>query len=396
VSTTGRRPVSLSMQDVVLAIAWLAGWSLCWRLPQLSDASALEVDADIDTGVAPSVSVVVPARNEADHLPTLLRALAAQRRPADEVIVVDDHSDDGTARVAGAAGVTVLASAPLPPGWTGKCWACWQGSRATSGEVLVFLDADTDPGPELTRRVVSARARASGLLSVAPFQRMHRPYERLSAFFDVVTKMGTGASSVWSRARARVVGAFGPCLVCTREDYLAVGGHEAVRADVLDDVALARRFRSAGLPVRCVGGCDVIAFRMYPDGVGQLIEGWSKNIAAGAGTTPVARLLLVVAWITACLVVSYDAGRGVIALATGGPGPAVAAWLLYGAFALQLAVMLRPLGNFGPLTAALFPISALAFVAIFARSLVVTAVRGEVTWKGRSIPVRGARHGGSP
>jgi 4,4'-diaponeurosporenoate glycosyltransferase len=381
------------MHDVALAVAWLAGWSLYWRLPQLAGAPVSDADAASAPGAGPSVSVVIPARNEADQLPTLLGALAAQRCPADEVIVVDDDSDDGTAAVARRSGATVVESGPLPPGWTGKCRACWQGAHAARGELLVFLDADTDPGPELMRRVVAARARAGGVLSVAPYHRMQRPYERLSAFFNIVTKMGTGVSSVWAHTRARATGAFGPCLVCRRDDYLAVGGHEAIRAEVLEDAALAEQFRSAGLPVRCLGGRGAIDFRMYPAGVGQLVEGWSKNIATGAGIIPVVRLLLVAAWITAGLVVGYDAGRGLVTLAAGEPGPAIATWLLYGAFAAQLGVMLRPLGNFGPLTAALFPIPGLAFVVIFARSLVLTAVRGQVRWKGRSIPVRGADPG---
>jgi 4,4'-diaponeurosporenoate glycosyltransferase len=162
------------------------------------------------------------------------------------------------------------------------------------------------------------------------------------------------------------VGAFGPCLLCRRADYLAVGGHEAVRGEILDDLALARRFAS----VHNYGGRRAVRFRMYPQGLHQLAEGWSKNFASGAAATPLPRLVLVVAWVAGCLVA---AASGV-------------SWA-YVAFALQFGAMAVQLGSFWAIGIVFFPIPLVAFLAIFARSIVLTRLRRRVRWKGREIPL---------
>lgn len=371
----------MTAERIGIVLAWLAGWSLLWRVPRLRAARL--------TGSRAAISVIVPARNEGTTLPTLLAGLLAQDAPATEIIVVDDHSDDTTASIAAAAGTRVVRSAALPPGWTGKTWACWQGAAAARGELLVFLDADTEPGPQLLDRLAAERARGGGLVSVEPYHRMERATERLSAFFNVVSWMGIGAAS--ARRRRRVTGAFGPCLVISRRDYLGVDGHRAVRGSVLEDVALARHCHDTGLPVRCFGGRGSVQFRMYPDGIRHLIEGWSKNIAAGAGSTPIVRTLLVFAWITATITVGAAAVSGSLALITGATGPSFVVWGFYALWVVQLGVMLRALGNFGIGSIVGFPVSVAVFVLIFLRSMFLTAVRRKVVWKGRSIPVRPGR-----
>src|SRR5439155_12557517 len=114
--------------------------------------------------------------------------------------------------------------------------------------------------------------------------------------------------------------AFGPVLVCRRDAFLEHVAHPSVRGAVLDDVALARRFAAAGEPIMLFGGgpapehrgggvCGFVDFRMYRR-VRDLVEGWAKNFAAGAGATPPLRLVLIVAWVTACLVSGWGAVAG--------------------------------------------------------------------------------------
>jgi 4,4'-diaponeurosporenoate glycosyltransferase len=366
-------------EGLLLAVTWVIGWVLLWRVPRLPAASSR----------APGrlVSVVVPARNEARRLPGLLAALGAQTRPADEVLVVDDHSDDDTAAIADAAGVDAAAAPPLPDGWTGKTWACWTGAERATGDVLVFLDADTEPEPDLIGRLLDALDRRAGLLSVMPYHRMQRQYERLSAFFSVISLMGVGAAS--ARRSAPVTGAYGPCLACDRRDYDAVGGHEAIRGAVVDDVAMAQQFRRAGLPVRVAGGRGAISFRLYGSGLRDLVEGWSKNFASGAGSTPVLRFLLVFAWVVGVGTTAQAPVREAVAALGGWSGPGIVLWIGFVAFAVQLAVQLRPLGNYR-WAAVLFPIPLAAWFVIFFRSIVLTA-RGQVRWKGRAVPVRPER-----
>jgi 4,4'-diaponeurosporenoate glycosyltransferase len=110
------------------------------------------------------VSVVVPARDEATRLPGLLGALAAAEPPPHEVVVVDDGSTDGTAAVARAGGATVIDAADHPPGWSGKAFACHRGAQVTSGDVLLFLDADVEPAPTAVAALAAAAVDSGGLV----------------------------------------------------------------------------------------------------------------------------------------------------------------------------------------------------------------------------------------
>jgi len=377
---------------LVLA-GWVVGWWLLWRVPRLDDPDA-GADPELDGrghrptgGAAPAtsrtggVSVVIPARNEATSLGILLRSLALQDDPADEVIVVDDQSDDDTAAIARSfPGVTVVAGQPLPPGWTGKAWACHQGVAAARGATLVFVDADVSLASTAIGHLRSVHAAQGGLVSVQPFHTMRRAYERLSAVFNVIGIMGVGAASPGRRARAHA--AFGPCLITSRADYTRVGGHLAVRHEIVEDIALAHGYQRAGLAVHCYGGGADVRFRMYPDGPGQLLEGWSKNIATGAGSVGIPRLLLVGFWVTTVLisiqfVIEQSFGHVDVAL------PQIV--LIYAMFAIQLAAMLRQLGNFTVFAAACYPALFGVFLLVFVHSAYLTLVRRKVMWRGRSI-----------
>jgi 4,4'-diaponeurosporenoate glycosyltransferase len=342
------------------------GWWLCARVRPLPAPAAAS---------AASVSVVVPARDEARTLPTLLDGLARQTAPPGETIVVDDHSADATTAVAAGRGARVVAADEVPDGWTGKAAAVAQGAAAATGDVVVVLDADVDPGTDLLARLAATFAERRGLVSVQPYHRVRRWWERASAFFNLVAVMGTGIASPGWPQRRPIPTAFGPVLCCERVVLVQRIADPEVRGAVLDDVALARRFAATGDEVRAFGGRGVVEFRMY-DRPRALVEGWSKNIASGAGTVPPVRLVSIVAWIAACL----TAGIWVF-------GGSVAAIVVYVAFALQVLLQLRQIGNFGIVTALVFPLLALVFVVLFTWSLVLTA-RGEVRWKGRRVRLR--------
>src|SRR5207248_7246958 len=136
---------------------------------------------------------------------------------------------------------------------------------------------------------------------------------------------------------------------------------------VVEDIALARAYHAAGRKVVCLGGRGALSFRMYPDGVRQMVEGWSKNLAGGASTTPLFSLLLVIAWVSLCIQAPW---YGLV---------------VYGLVVVQLAWMARRVGRFGIVALLLFPIPLLVFIAVFARSIYLTVVRRRVTWKGREI-----------
>ncbi|MDP9452108.1 MAG: glycosyltransferase [Actinomycetota bacterium] len=349
-------------------LGWCAGWWLLWEVPVPRGERAGRA--------GPAASIVVPARDEERNVVILLASLLPQVGPGDEVLVVDDHSGDATAEVARQAGAHVLAAPPLPPGWQGKAWACHTGAGAATGELLIFLDADTRLEPGGLERLRQAARSAGGLYSVQPWHEVPRASERLAALFNLVAMMGTGAFTPLGR-RARAVGAFGPCLATSAADYRALGGHASVRDAILDDLALAERYRAAGLPVTIRGGRGTIAVRLYPEGLGQLVEGFTKNFAAAARAVRPPVLVLVVAWLAAL--------NAPLVLVADAPGLAAACYL---AAAVQLGILLRRLGTFGAATAALYLVPLAVFVAVFARSLVVTFVRGQVRWKGRDLPTR--------
>lgn len=371
------RAVPLALE----AARWGTGTWLLARVPLLSPADPAPV-------AGASVAVVVPARDEAANLAKLLGSLSAQTRPADQVIVVDDGSRDATAEVAGELGAKVVPAGPLPQGWAGKPWACATGAQVADTDLLVFLDADTELAPDGLERLVAAHWSMGerGLLSVAPEHVTLAPYERLSALCNVVAMMGTGAFTPLGRW-GRSVGAFGPCLVTSRVDYGRAGGHGAVRDQVVDDLALAERYRGAGLPVRLFGGRGTVSFRMYPSGLAQLAEGWAKNLASGAGAIRPTTLVLVVAWLSGLLAAPWSLVRAPVRGRGRRRWSALAVYLVYAA---QVEWMLGRIGRFGRGTGLAYPVPLVAFVALFARSLALAAVRGRVGWKGRTLALPAA------
>ncbi|MHB1929165.1 MAG: glycosyltransferase family 2 protein [Acidimicrobiales bacterium] len=341
---------------------------------------------------APAVTVVVPARDEEHALPGLLRSVAAQSRPPDELVVVDDHSGDATASLAAAAGATVLRPPPIPPGWLGKPWACHHGAAAGRGDVLVFLDADVTLAPTAIERLVEDWRRTGGVLSVQPCHRAARAYEQLSAVCNVVTMMGTGMFSGPPRGRADM--AFGPCLVIGREDYLRAGGHShpAVRARVAEDVAIARRVRAGGGAVRAAAGGELVAFRMYPGGVKQLVEGWSKMLARGAVTAPAAPALATALWVTGALratACGVRAAGGLMRCAGHGrrpPGRAGMDALVFAAWVAEMRWLTERVGRWRWWTAPAFPIPLAAFLALTLRSALLLLTGRPAVWRGRKVP----------
>jgi glycosyltransferase involved in cell wall biosynthesis len=369
----------LTFESVVVTAGWIVAWVLLWRLPGWS--ARTEDQAPV------SVSVIVPARNEEQNLPRLLESLVGQRRRVDEIVVVDDHSIDGTAVTVDAfAGADLVPSEPLPAGWTGKSWACWQGVRATHGEVLVFVDADVVLGPDVLARGLAEQDRRGGLVSVQPVHHVGSVVEMLSLPFNVVALMGIGVGSLLPPRRTRA--AAGPFVVCQRDDYDFVGGHRAVRGEVVEDLALARRFADADLPVRCLAGIDEVRYRMYPGGLREIVRGWSKNFATGARFTPIGRALAIALWIAASLTGAWWVTG---ALLVDDP-EVVRAAVVYVAFGLQYAVLGHRAGRFG-LAAAAWPALVVFFTAVFVWSSITTFVLRQVRWRDRRIPVGRSRGG---
>ena len=359
---------------IVHLVLWILGFFLLFRI------SYCKLSVHKSTH-GPTISVVIPARNEEHALPNLLNSLSGQLSGKDEVIVVDDHSEDNTKKVAENSGVKVLESSPTPEGWIGKTWACYQGANLASGEILVFLDADTVLEKNGLKNIVETYVEKDGVLSIQPYHKMRDLYEQLSAFFNIIVMAGIGVFTVLGR-RIKPIGLFGPAVVMRKQYYVDSGGHEKVKGEILDDVALGAELQKEGRELNCLGGKSAIAFRMYPKGIKELINGWSKGFAMGAMKTSTPLLILIVLWIAG----SIGTARGLIeaVIATNGFQITISGGL-YVLYAVQIYWMLIRIGNFKFYTALFYLISVAFFVIVFTYSFARSFIVRSVQWKGREI-----------
>jgi chlorobactene glucosyltransferase len=250
--------------------------------PDLRDWAVLPVDR------LPTVSVILPARNEEANLERCLRSLLAAEYPHFEVVVVDDRSEDATpailARIAAEdSRVVPVAGAPLPGEWYGKPWACWQGYKVATGDLLLFTDADTAHGPEVLARAVSALVTESAdMLTLMPRQEMPGFWERvIQPVLILVIGVRFGTMERLNRNRdPRRALANGQFILTTRGAYERVGGHERVRHTVIEDMLLARAYVGDGLRIRFALADRDIRTRMYAS-LRQAVDGWTKNIFVG-------------------------------------------------------------------------------------------------------------------
>jgi 4,4'-diaponeurosporenoate glycosyltransferase len=343
---------------VAASLLWPAGFLL---LPRLRSGMAART-REMAAGLKAQVSVIIPARNESSNIPHLLLSLAAQSLKPQEVIVVDDGSTDDTAEVARRHDATVMISKPLPEGWRGKTWACHQGAEAAIGDLLCFVDADTRfDRPEGMQRLLASWP--GGAYSVCPWHAVERPWENLSLFFNLNMVLGTVPD-----------GLFCQLLLIDRKSYWKTGGHEKVRDKVLENFRLAAHCREAGVPTRSAAGRGIISFRMYPGGMRDMIEGWTKGFASGAGQTSSWILGLIIGWFTGLMFICIGL------FVSGFSWP----WMtLYVMATVQVGIFARRVGDFRWWLAPLFPVALVFFFWLFARS--ARRSGKPVSWKGREI-----------
>ena len=337
---------------------------------------------------SPTVSVIVPARNEEDCLGRCLESLVAQSEMAQadgnselvfEIIVVDDRSTDRTREIAlSFPEVQVIEADPLPEGWTGKCNAVACGAREAKGKWLLFTDADTVHKPgSLVRALREAQERGVALLSYSPEQEVHSLLEKAVMPVIFAELAARYRPEDVSNPASSAAAANGQYILISREAYDAVGGHAAVAGSLLEDVELARLVKRSGRGIFFRLGGDQVSTRMYRTAP-QLIEGWSKNLSLLFPNS-------------ACLAMLRGSefvaigGTGLLAAAAALRGSPALAWWMGIVWALVtirfIRRIVRAYFHWDATLLAVFGLPIFSFLLL--RSGILYR-RGRITWKGRS------------
>jgi glycosyltransferase involved in cell wall biosynthesis len=325
----------------------------------------------------PRVSVIIPARNEERIIERTVRAMLAQTYETLEVIVVDDRSNDSTGSILRALAdprLIVVHGDEPPPGWLGKPWALSQGSGRATGELLLFVDADVIYAPDaIAAAVADFEKRGAGLVSFFPQFELRGFWENvlMPNLAECVFSIFPLVLANRSRRPVLALGG-GPGNLVSRETYDAVGGHEALRGEIVDDVGLARLVRRSGKRTEAVRADDLISLRMY-HGFREIVEGFTKNSFAAFNRRYGATIVITFVVLIANLLPYVMALRGDgIAIAT--VVAAVAMRVLVSAsfrYRLDVALVAQPF-------------MAVVWSWIMLRSMWITGIKRQLAWRGRS------------
>jgi len=395
-------PAALDVVAATLASgAALCAWRSCrWleRHEQAAECAVAEpgprsgsvdgTEAGLRTSV-PTVSLLVPARDEASNVEGVIAGMLAQRGPAIEALLLDDGSTDGTAELAERAFAAdpggrgrLLRGGPLPAGWGGKNYACHQLAAAARGEWLLFLDADTRLAPGgVERALAAARSADAEFASFLPRYRGAHWTNRLAVpwLYYFLTAL-VPLPEIRSTRSPRLSVANGQAILVRRAAYERIGGHAAVRDHVVEDVSLAIAAKAAGVPTALLDGRRWLDCAMYDDTRG-FVRGFAKSFHSAARRYPGQWLGLSVLLV---LVGLWPWAR----LGAGQPG----AWSLlpFVALAVVTATWAALLRRFGQAREAL-----LCWPATLGMLLLVSLAGGLAGIAGRPIDWRGREVGGS-
>jgi cellulose synthase/poly-beta-1,6-N-acetylglucosamine synthase-like glycosyltransferase len=246
------------------------------RMPDVDHQAPLKGDL-------PSVLAIVPARNEEGNLKECLAALSASDYPRLRIHVVNDGSTDRTAEIARAAAMldarlTTTNIAELPPGWLGKNYALWSGTAGATDDWFLFLDADVRVSPPCISHAIAAaeRSRADLFTMVTRVETLGFWEIAVQTVIAHLLALLFNPVKVNSPEYPRAVAAVGPFMLFRRAAYEDLGGHAAVRAQVVEDLRLAEAVKAAGLRLVVARGIDLASLRMY-DSLSAIVRGWSKN-----------------------------------------------------------------------------------------------------------------------
>jgi len=338
----------------------------------------------------PPVSILLTARDEEEKLPAALATLMEIDYPGLEVVAVDDRSGDATGRILDEFAKThsrlrVVHVNQLPKGWLGKPHGLQKAYEASSGEWLLFTDADVRFRPDALRRAVSlVKERKLDHLSLMGDLDMVGFWEKvLITFFGVGFHLGTNPAQVSNPRSSRYVGV-GAFQLVRRSAYEASGTHERLAMEVVEDMKLGKIVKQAGFRSDCGVAQDFVALRWHA-GVGNLVRGVTKNFFAGAEydlgrvTVMLAGLVLMDILPFAGVLFGHGWIRAISAIAV----------VIALSFHAGVAWVMRV----SPLYAVTHPFGAALFFYMLLRSTVVTLWQGGIVWRDTFYPLEELKKG---
>lgn len=351
------------------------------RLRYLRDVDPVG-DADL-----PTLSIVVGARDEAAAIEPALRSLLALDHPRLQVVAVDDRSTDGTGAILDRIAhddprLHVIHVAALPGGWLGKVHALHLGSQAAQGEFLLFTDADVHVAPDALRRALAHCVREQ-LDHLAVLPQLHVRQGLLASLLVESQALFYATLPPWKLATSpRVYVGLGAFNLVRAEAYRRAGGHDALRLEVLDDLALGKRLKAHGARQGLLLGEAAVALEWYRDARG-FMQGLEKNSFAAAGySVPKAiagslALLALRVWPFAGLALTAGPTRWVNAVAVAA-GLAIH-WRVWRTTAWPARALLW------------FPLAPVLMLAVLWRAVLLTLRRGGIAWRGTFHPLAALR-----
>lgn len=282
-----------------IAAGYLVATSLIFYLNRKDFGPLLQAQKNAFEDQAPFVSICIPARNEQDVIQRCLESALIQNYPNFEVIVLDDESSDRTPQIleklkrSRPHTLKVLQGKPKPEDWLGKPWACRQLAEEANGEILIFIDADTWLNKNMVPNIVRTMGHdVVDFLTIWPKQQLVTFWEKTViplVYYALLTLLPARYvynAPAWvpemlkPMIRPLFAAACGQCMAFKKMAYRRIGGHESVKNDVVEDVALAKKVKEQGLRMKMYHGESSISCRMYTSR-DELKEGFSKNFLAG-------------------------------------------------------------------------------------------------------------------
>ena len=330
-----------------------------------------------------SVSIIIPAKNEARNLPHLINSIFKQTAKA-EIIVVNDGSDDNTSEVLKSFDVIEVKLDENP--WNGKSFVCYTGVDYASHDLIMFMDADiefTDSHALEQMITLYAEQHSSGVLSVQPRHKTKKLYEKLSAVFNLITVMGINVFSAFKSLNTSST-VFGPVMMTNQFDYKMTDGHRASKEKIIEGEGIFKAYQKYSLPVKLYLGGDNVGMRMYPNGLKELTGGWSKHIARGSTNTHPVHMTMIILFLgggitalSALLISLLIPSLPII--------PALSGYIIYGISFYMLADKVIRLGW---LDIFIYPVYILFFFMIYGLSWYNINIKKQVVWKGQRISVK--------